>query len=82
MKSKVITILIGLMCCLCGCSMTMTPEERVALLYGGQNQEESIELEGVIHEPENNQATRLVVQMEAYDMEILGNVLLYFFSCT
>ena len=41
MKSKVITILIGLMCCLCGCSMTMTPEERVALLYGGQNQEES-----------------------------------------
>ena len=76
MKSKVITILIGLMCCLCGCSMTMTPEERVALLYGGQNQEESIELEGVIHEPENNQATRLVVQMEAYDMEILGNVLL------
>lgn len=57
--------------------MTMTTEERVKLLYNDGSQDNNIDnADNVIHEPKDNQMSRLTVKMEAYDMQTLGNVLL------
>ncbi|MCI6676539.1 MAG: hypothetical protein MSG78_06535 [Clostridiales bacterium] len=78
MKNKFCIILVFCICLLSsGCSMTMTTEERVKLLYNDGSQDNNIDnADNVIHEPKDNQMSRLTVKMEAYDMQTLGNVLL------